>query len=120
MQGDPSPVTKLINRAAVHRVCSGQVILDLSAWPSRNLWRTISTPEPLVLVLKHHTSKLEDFTDLQSLTTSGFRGEGLSSLSALGNLRVETRTKKEHVATLLTFDHSGLLVAEKKIARQIG
>ncbi|KAG2307497.1 hypothetical protein Bca52824_027245 [Brassica carinata] len=120
MQGDPSPVIKPINRAAVHRVCSGQVILDLSAWPSRSLWRTVSMPEPPVLALKHHTSKLEDFTDLQSLTTFGFRGEALSSLCALGNLTVETRTKKEQVATLLTFDHSGLLVAEKKTARQIG
>lgn len=71
-------------------------------------------------MLKHHTSKLEDFTDLQSLTMVGFRGEALSSLCALGNLTVETRTKKEQVATLLTFDHSGLLVAEKKTARQIG
>jgi len=73
-----------------------------------------------VLALKHHTSKLEDFTDLLNLTTYGFRGEALSSLCALGNLTVETRTKNEPVATLLTFDHSGLLTAEKKTARQIG
>ncbi|KAF2575940.1 hypothetical protein F2Q70_00003684 [Brassica cretica] len=92
MQGDSSP---LINRAAVHRVCSGQVILDLSARPSRSLWRTVSTSEPPVLAVKHHTWKLEDFTDLKSLTTFGFRGEGLISLCALGNLTVETRTKKE-------------------------
>lgn len=73
-----------------------------------------------VLALKHHTSKLLDFLDLQSLTTFGFRGEALSSLCALGNLTVETRTKNESVATHLTYDHSGLLVAEKKTARQIG
>lgn len=73
-----------------------------------------------VLALKHHTSKLIDFPDLQSLTTFGFRGEALSSLCALGNLTVETRTKNESVATHLTFDHSGLLRDEKKTARQIG
>lgn len=73
-----------------------------------------------VLALKHHTSKLADFPDLQSLSTFGFRGEALSSLCALGNLTVETRTKNESVATHLTFDHSGLLTAEKKTARQIG
>lgn len=73
-----------------------------------------------VLALKHHTSKLADFPDLQSLATFGFRGEALSSLCALGDLTVETRTKNESVATQLTFDHSGLLVTESKIARQIG
>ena len=73
-----------------------------------------------VLALKHHTSKLIDFPDLQSLTTFGFRGEALSSLCALGDLTVETRTKNESVATRLTFDHSGLLREEKKTARQIG
>lgn len=73
-----------------------------------------------VLALRHHTSKLADFPDLQSLTTFGFRGEALSSLCNLGNLTIETRTKNEEVATHLTFDHSGLLTAEKKTARQIG
>lgn len=73
-----------------------------------------------VLALKHHTSKLSDFPDLQSLTSFGFRGEALSSLCALANLTVETRTKNESVATHLSFDHSGLLTAEKKTARQVG
>lgn len=73
-----------------------------------------------VLALKHHTSKLAEFHDLQSLTTFGFRGEALSSLCALGNLTVETRTASEPVATHLTFDSSGVLVAERKTARQIG
>lgn len=73
-----------------------------------------------VLALKHHTSKLSEFHDLQSLTTFGFRGEALSSLCALGNLTVETRTVNEPVATHLSFDHSGVLLAEKKTARQIG
>lgn len=58
--------------------------------------------------------------DLPSLTTFGFQGEALSSLCALGNLTVETRTASEPVATHLTFDSSGVLVAERKTARQIG
>lgn len=33
---------------------------------------------------------------------------------------METRTKDEPVATLLSYDRSGVLVAEKKTARQVG
>ncbi|KZV54362.1 hypothetical protein F511_03617 [Dorcoceras hygrometricum] len=73
-----------------------------------------------VLALKHHTSKLSGFQDLESLTTFGFRGEALSSLCALGDLTIETRTGSEVVATHLTYDRSGLLTSERKVARQVG
>ncbi|KAJ7977551.1 DNA mismatch repair protein [Quillaja saponaria] len=139
---------KPINKGVVHRICAGQVILDLSSAVKELVENSldsgatsieialkeygqewfqvidngsgISPNNFKVLVLKHHTSKLADFPDLQSLTTFGFRGEALSSLCALGNLTVETRTINEAVATHLTYDHSGLLVAERKTARQIG
>ncbi|KAL6271825.1 hypothetical protein ACE6H2_028736 [Prunus campanulata] len=143
-----SPTIKPINKGVVHRICAGQVILDLSAAVKELVENSldagatsieialkdygkewfqvidngcgISPNNFKVLALRHHTSKLVGFPDLQSLTTFGFRGEALSSLCALGNLTVETRTKNEPVATHLTFDHSGLLIAEKKTARQVG
>lgn len=143
-----SQTIRLINKGVVHRICAGQVILDLSSAVKELVENSldagatsieialkeygqesfqvidngcgISPSNFKVLALKHHTSKLSDFHDLQSLTTFGFRGEALSSLCALGHLTVETRTKNESVATHLTFDHSGLLTAEKKTARQIG
>ncbi|CAK9175311.1 unnamed protein product [Ilex paraguariensis] len=143
-----SPRIKPINKGAVHRICAGQVILDLPSAVKELVENSldagatsieialkeygeesfqvidngcgISPHNFKVLALKHHTSKLSDFPDLQSLTTFGFRGEALSSLCALGDLTVETRTKNEPVATHLTFDHSGLLTAERKTARQIG
>ncbi|KAF7119270.1 hypothetical protein RHSIM_Rhsim13G0011500 [Rhododendron simsii] len=143
-----SPTIRPINKGVVHRICAGQVILDLSSAVKELVENSldagatsieialreygeesfqvidngcgISPNNFKVLALKHHTSKLADFPDLQSLATFGFRGEALSSLCALGDLTVETRTKNESVATHLTFDHSGLLVAESKIARQIG
>lgn len=94
--------------------------------PTQVIFKIVSSIDSIcfnlfqVLALKHHTSKIEDFPDLQSLTTFGFRGEALSSLCALGKLTVETRTKNEEVAAHLTFDPSGLLTSEKKTARQIG
>ncbi|KAG5514241.1 hypothetical protein RHGRI_035591 [Rhododendron griersonianum] len=129
-----SPIIRPINKGVVHRICAGQVILDLSSAVKELVENSLDAGATSieialreygeesfqVLALKHHTSKLADFPDLQSLATFGFRGEALSSLCALGDLTVETRTKNESVATHLTFDHSGLLVAESKIARQIG
>lgn len=143
-----SPTIRPINKGVVHRICAGQVIKDLSSAVKELVENSldagatsieialkeygeewfqvvdngcgISPNNFKVLALKHHTSKLSDFPDLQSLTTFGFRGEALSSLCALANLTVETRTKNESVATHLTFDHSGLLTAEKKTARQVG
>ncbi|KAJ6723436.1 DNA MISMATCH REPAIR PROTEIN MLH PMS MUTL [Salix koriyanagi] len=137
-----------INKAAVHRICAGQVILDLSSAVKELVENSLDAGATVieiilkdyglesfqvidngcgispnnfkVLALKHHTSKLGDFHDLQSLTTFGFRGEALSSLCVLGDLTVDTRTKNESVATHLTFDHSGLLTAERKTARQVG
>ncbi|XP_043708080.1 DNA mismatch repair protein PMS1 [Telopea speciosissima] len=143
-----SAAIKPINKGVVHRICSGQVILDLSSAVKELVENSldagatsieitlkdygeesfkvidngcgIAPSNFKVLALKHHTSKINDFPDLQSLTTFGFRGEALSSLCALGNLTVETRTKNEPVATHLTFDRSGLLISERKVARQIG
>lgn len=143
-----SPSIKPINKSAIHRICSGQVILDLPSAVKELVENSldagatsieialkefgeesfqvvdngcgISPHNFKVLALKHHTSKLTDFLDLQSLTTFGFRGEALSALCNLGDLTVETRTKNEQVATHLTFDRSGLLTDERKTARQVG
>lgn len=54
------------------------------------------------------------------MVTFGFRGEALSSLCALGKLTVETRTKDESVGTHLEFEHSGVVISNRKIARQVG
>ncbi|KAF3917386.1 hypothetical protein ABW21_db0204021 [Orbilia brochopaga] len=44
------------------------------------------------LALKHYTSKLRTYEDLERVTTYGFRGEALSSLCALSTLSVATAT----------------------------
>ncbi|MCO5570235.1 hypothetical protein L7F22_023954 [Adiantum nelumboides] len=139
---------KPIDKASVHRICSGQVILDLSMAVKELVENSldagatsieiklkdygadslevadngcgVSPDNYQALTLKYHTSKISDFADLQSLSSFGFRGEALSSLCALGDLSVVTRTKNEPVATHLQFDHSGSIISQKSEARPVG
>ncbi|XP_044419817.1 DNA mismatch repair protein PMS1 isoform X4 [Triticum aestivum] len=146
--GGASPAIKPIGKSVVHRICSGQVIFDLSSAVKELVENSLDAGATTVevglkaygeewfkvadngsgispgnfqaLALKHHTSKISDFSDLNSVVTFGFRGEALSSLCALGKLTVETRTKDELVGTHLEFEHSGVVISERKIARQVG
>ncbi|XP_006647441.1 DNA mismatch repair protein PMS1 isoform X2 [Oryza brachyantha] len=148
MGGGSSPAIRPIGRSAVHRICSGQVIFDLSSAVKELVENSLDAGATTVevtlrgygedsftvsdngtgiapsnfqaLALKHHTSKISDFGDLSSVATFGFRGEALSSLCALGKLTVETRTKDEQVGTRLEFAHSGLVTGESKMARPVG
>ncbi|CAN1353276.1 DNA mismatch repair protein PMS1 [Linum perenne] len=144
----PKAVIKPINKSVVHRICAGQVILDLQSAVKELVENSldagatsieiclkeygqewfqvidngcgISPDNYKVVALKHHTSKLCDFPDLQSMATFGFRGEAISSLCALGDVTMETRTKNETVGTHLSFDHLGVLIGERRTARQVG
>ncbi|WFD35497.1 ATP-binding mismatch repair protein [Malassezia cuniculi] len=74
------------------------------------------------LALRHHTSKLESFEDLDGVTTYGFRGEALAAMCAVGTLVMTTATREQApVATVLEFESSGALKsADKKAARAHG
>ncbi|KAF3904877.1 hypothetical protein ABW20_dc0106830 [Dactylellina cionopaga] len=62
------------------------------------------------LALKHYTSKLRTYEDLEQVTTYGFRGEALSSLCALSTLSVATATADvAPKGTKLEFHTSGVL-----------
>ena len=72
--------------------------------------------------LKHHTSKLASFSDLQSVTTFGFRGEALSSLCALAHsVSVTTATAAEApVGTIIEFERTGKVRSKKGKASRPG
>lgn len=72
--------------------------------------------------MKHHTSKIADFEDLETLSTFGFRGEALSSLCALANLTVVTRHKdSEHKSGhRIEYNYKGEITSKTNCARDFG
>ena len=50
---------------------------------------------------RHATSKIQEAGDLFALTTMGFRGEALPSISAIAQVEIKTRTSDREVGTLI-------------------
>ena len=134
---DPQPPAKLasairpIAQASIHRICSGQVVLDLAGAVKELVENALDAgatnievrlkdygadtievadngsgvaPENhQALTVKYATSKISTFDDLAALGSFGFRGEALSSLCALSqSLTVVTRTEREDAGTRLS------------------
>lgn len=62
------------------------------------------------LALKHHTSKLNEFTDLENgyVTSFGFRGEALNAVCELSReFTVTTKQENEKVGFALSFQRNG-------------
>ncbi len=57
---------------------------------------------------RHATSKIQQATDLFALTTMGFRGEALPSISAIAQVEIKTRTSENQVGTLISISGSKL------------
>lgn len=69
---------------------------------------------------KYHTSKLREFIDLETVETFGFRGEALSSLCALSDMKIVTKHSSVNVATKLDVNHRGEIVKRAPCARPTG
>ncbi|WVQ62142.1 uncharacterized protein L199_000280 [Kwoniella botswanensis] len=114
---------KAIDTDSVHRIHSGQVVLDLQGAIKELVENSLDAGATAIDVrikdngldsveisdngsgiaeadwvsigLKHHTSKLPSLSDLYKVTTFGFRGEALSALCALcDSVTVITSTKE--------------------------
>jgi DNA mismatch repair protein PMS2 len=71
--------------------------------------------------LKHYTSKLRTYADLESVTTFGFRGEALSSLCALSDFHIITATAAEAPkGNKLEFENSGKLKSKSTVPSMKG
>ena len=60
---------------------------------------------------RHATSKIKTANDLYRITTKGFRGEALASISAISHVEMKTRTKDQETGTLIFIKGSNI---EKK------
>jgi DNA mismatch repair protein PMS2 len=138
-----------IDRSDVHRICAGQVIIDLrgavkelvensldagatsiqvqlrdhglEAIEVVDNGRGVAVADHDGLARKHWTSKIRRFEDLAgSLGTFGFRGEALSSLCGVAALSVTTRTAEDETGTELAFDAQGNVVSSRPCAREVG
>ncbi|TFK88963.1 DNA mismatch repair protein MutL [Polyporus arcularius HHB13444] len=149
-QAEPSGI-KPLDAGSVHKISSGQVVVDLQTAVKELVENSLDAgatnievrfreyglesfevvdngsgipPEDYdSIALKHHTSKLSSFTDLESVATFGFRGEALSSLCALAeSVSVTTATAAEApVGTVIEFERTGRAKGKKgKAARQRG
>lgn len=133
-----------INAGDIQRITSGQVIIDLVSIVKELVENSIDASSSKIEVLfknsgldsieiiddgigigeddftsvclKHCTSKLSTFEQLSEVNTLGFRGEALSSLCSVSNLRITTCTKENYPrATELKYNAMGVLINKKKV-----
>ncbi|OAD72208.1 hypothetical protein PHYBLDRAFT_114001 [Phycomyces blakesleeanus NRRL 1555(-)] len=138
-----------IDKQSIHKICSGQVVVDLSMTAKELLENSIDAQATNIelrfkqnglggldvvdnghgidpsnyesLALKYYTSKLSKFEDLESVMTFGFRGEALSSLCSLAKLSVTTATKEQAPKGVhLEYNSDGRLIKKTTVVRSVG
>ncbi|KAJ1971222.1 ATP-binding mismatch repair protein, partial [Dimargaris verticillata] len=140
-------VMRPMDSMTVHKICSGQVIIDLASAVKEIVENSLDAGATMIeikfrnygvdgitvtdnghgiepsnystLCLKHYTSKLHTFDDLTRIQTFGFRGEALSSLCALANVVVTTATSEQCPQGMqLEFNTAGVLTQQSPVARE--
>jgi len=141
-------VIKALDKNTVHHICSGQVIVSLANAVKELIENSLDAgaksievrlknfgadsieviddgpgveeAEFQTITLKHYTSKIQCYDDLESLGTFGFRGEALNSLCALSEMTITTRHVNAVTASRLEYDTCGLIKNRKPCARSVG
>ncbi len=69
--------------------------------------------------LRHATSKLNSFEDLENILTLGFRGEALSSIASVSKVEMATRTKESEVGNRI-FINGGVIEKMDEVGMNVG
>ncbi|CAB3388111.1 Hypothetical predicted protein [Cloeon dipterum] len=70
----------------------------------------ISLSDVSVMCKPGYSSKIKEFSDLESLRTYGFRGEALASICCISDVSITTKTEEDPVATTYKFNSDGEIV----------
>ena len=73
----------------------------------------------LLSVERHATSKISTKEDLSNILTYGFRGEALSSISAISKMTISSKTEDDEVGTLISLS-GGKVTNLKDVSREKG
>ncbi|GME68324.1 unnamed protein product [[Candida] boidinii] len=138
-----------ISLGDVHRITSGQVIVDLTSSVKELVENSIDANASKIYILfknygldfievsdngtgipeteyeniclKHYTSKLSSFEGMTEVETLGFRGEAMSSLCAIADCTITTSTKSlQPKAHKLVYDNMGKLESKSTTSGGIG
>lgn len=74
--------------------------------------RGMSDTDARLSLERHATSKIRKVDDLFSLTTMGFRGEAVPSISAVSRMEIKSRTKDSELGTHLILEGNEVLSQE--------
>ncbi len=67
-----------------------------------------------VSFLRHATSKISSYEDLEAISTYGFRGEALASVAAVAQVTMKTRRREDDAAVVIQMDGGG----EQRVSRE--
>ncbi len=79
----------------------------------------MSTHDARMCFLPHATSKITSIQELESISSFGFRGEGLASISAISKVTLITKQHGASSGILLQYAE-GNIVEEKEVACNVG